>query len=288
VLINVNITDITDESGYIEAIGRKAASQAVQQARVDVAEQEKRGQIGVAEAEREKAISGRQRHQAPRDRHPRAEREQAVRFAELDKDRDRARSASRTGSLRSRGPHQGTPSARCAYRRGRRAKRAQAIGGEATGDRRPRSPTRRPAAGQAGRGLPDRRNQEARGRGRGAGSQNRAMAKAGAGEAERSRPSAGRARSPRQGPEGQDHRRGRGRGRKAASSRPRPRPAIFAKLEAEARGQYEILAKKGEGLQKIIDACGGAQQAFQLLMLEHLDNLAETRPRPSPTSSSTR
>src|SRR5262249_46631183 len=34
VLINVNITDITDESGYIEAIGRKAASQAVQQAKV--------------------------------------------------------------------------------------------------------------------------------------------------------------------------------------------------------------------------------------------------------------
>ena len=34
VLINVNITDITDESGYIEAIGRKAASEAVQQADV--------------------------------------------------------------------------------------------------------------------------------------------------------------------------------------------------------------------------------------------------------------
>src|SRR6185436_16401342 len=56
VLINVNITDITDESGYIEAIGRKAASQAVQQAKVDVAEQEKLGQIGVAEAERERFI----------------------------------------------------------------------------------------------------------------------------------------------------------------------------------------------------------------------------------------
>src|SRR5262245_21304383 len=39
VLINVNITDITDESGYIEAIGRKAAATAVQQAKVDVAEQ---------------------------------------------------------------------------------------------------------------------------------------------------------------------------------------------------------------------------------------------------------
>ena len=51
--------------------------------------------------------------------------------------------------------------------------------------------------------------------------------------------------------------------------------AIFAKLEAEARGQYEILAKKGEGLQRIIDACGGAQEAFQMLMLEHFDNLVE-------------
>ena len=52
--------------------------------------------------------------------------------------------------------------------------------------------------------------------------------------------------------------------------------ANYAQLEAEARGQYEILAKKGEGLRQIIDACGGAQQAFQLLMLEHMDHLAET------------
>jgi flotillin len=51
--------------------------------------------------------------------------------------------------------------------------------------------------------------------------------------------------------------------------------AIYAKLEAEARGQYEILAKKGEGLKQIVEACGGSNQAFQMLMLEHLDNLAE-------------
>jgi flotillin len=51
--------------------------------------------------------------------------------------------------------------------------------------------------------------------------------------------------------------------------------AIFAKLEAEARGQYEILAKKGEGLRQIVEACGGAPQAFQMLMLEHFDNLVE-------------
>src|SRR6185295_13897196 len=52
--------------------------------------------------------------------------------------------------------------------------------------------------------------------------------------------------------------------------------ATFARLEAEARGNYEILAKKGEGLKRIIDSCGGAQQAFQLLMLEHIDELSKT------------
>ena len=52
--------------------------------------------------------------------------------------------------------------------------------------------------------------------------------------------------------------------------------AIFAKLEAEARGHYEILAKKGEGLKQIVDACGGPREAFQLMMLEHLDNLADS------------
>jgi flotillin len=51
--------------------------------------------------------------------------------------------------------------------------------------------------------------------------------------------------------------------------------ATFAKLDAEARGQYEIMAKKGEGLQRIVEACGGSKEAFQMLMLEHLDNLTE-------------
>lgn len=55
--------------------------------------------------------------------------------------------------------------------------------------------------------------------------------------------------------------------------------AIYLKLEAEARGQYEILAKKGEGLKQIVESCGGANQAFQMLMLEHLDNLADASAR---------
>ncbi|MGK0239330.1 MAG: flotillin [Candidatus Pelagisphaera sp.] len=55
-LINVNITDITDESGYIDSIGKKAASEAINQAKVDVAEQDKLGSIGESYATREMDI----------------------------------------------------------------------------------------------------------------------------------------------------------------------------------------------------------------------------------------
>jgi flotillin len=55
-LINVNITDITDESTYIASIGKKAAAEAINKAKVDVAEQEKIGSVGEAEAIREKEI----------------------------------------------------------------------------------------------------------------------------------------------------------------------------------------------------------------------------------------
>jgi len=55
-LINVNITDITDTSDYIESIGKKSASEAINKARVDVAEQEKLGAVGQSGANREKEI----------------------------------------------------------------------------------------------------------------------------------------------------------------------------------------------------------------------------------------
>ncbi len=55
-LINVNITDITDGSNYIESIGKKAASEAINRAKVDVAEQQKLGAIGESVANRERAI----------------------------------------------------------------------------------------------------------------------------------------------------------------------------------------------------------------------------------------
>jgi len=56
-VINVNIRDIEDESGYIKALGRKAASEAINQANIDVAEQDKLGQTGVAERQRDQRIA---------------------------------------------------------------------------------------------------------------------------------------------------------------------------------------------------------------------------------------
>jgi len=74
VLINVNITDITDESGYIEAIGQKAASQAIQKARGDVAEQEKLGETRVAEAERDRVVQVANAHKTRETRSSRSAR----------------------------------------------------------------------------------------------------------------------------------------------------------------------------------------------------------------------
>ena len=55
-LINVNITDITDDSEYIESIGKKAAATAVNAAKADVAVADRDGSIGAAEAHRARDI----------------------------------------------------------------------------------------------------------------------------------------------------------------------------------------------------------------------------------------
>ncbi len=52
-LVNVNIRDIADESGYLKALGQRAAAEALNRAKREVAEQEREGAVGVAEAERD-------------------------------------------------------------------------------------------------------------------------------------------------------------------------------------------------------------------------------------------
>ena len=56
-LINVNVTDINDESGYIVALGKEAAAKAINDAKISVAEADRNGAIGSAEADRDMRVS---------------------------------------------------------------------------------------------------------------------------------------------------------------------------------------------------------------------------------------
>ena len=55
-LINVNVTDINDESGYIVALGREAAAKAINDAKKTVAEKDRDGSIGEANAQRDQRV----------------------------------------------------------------------------------------------------------------------------------------------------------------------------------------------------------------------------------------
>ncbi len=55
-LINVNVRDITDESGYIEAIGQRAAAEAINRAKVEVAQQDRDGATGQKDAQQDERV----------------------------------------------------------------------------------------------------------------------------------------------------------------------------------------------------------------------------------------
>ena len=270
VLINVNITDITDESGYIDAIGQKAASEAIQQARGDVAEEQKKGAIRVADAEREQEVevanATKLREIGTRD----AQREQAVRIAELLKEQT---VGERTAEFQRE----------IQVQEADREKRIAVADANATAVDGENLAEAKVAQSQATL-LVEKAEAYERGESRKKEAeaavieiQNRAMARAAVAEAERVEAEkraefeavakAEKARTVVEAEAEAEKQRLEAAGEAAA---------IYAKLEAEARGQYEILAKKGEGLKQIVSACGGAREAFQLMMLEHLDNLAES------------
>ena len=85
-LVNVNIKDIGDESGYIEAQGRKAAAEAINQASIDVAEQEKLGEIGVADRNAEKRAKTAQLNADAEIAEREAEKTKKIRLAELGRE----------------------------------------------------------------------------------------------------------------------------------------------------------------------------------------------------------
>ncbi len=273
VLINVNITDITDESGYIDAIGQKAASTAIQQARGDVAEQERSGETRVAEQDRDKAIqvsnAVKMREIGMRE----AAQAQAVRVATLDKEQKIAEQQANFER----------ESAVKLAEQEMRVKIAQANASAIDGENLANALV---AASQAdlmvkradAYKIGETRKREAEAAVMEV--QNRAMAKAALADAERVE---AERRAEVEAPARADKARIIVEAEASAERRKieaaGEASAIFAKLEAEARGQYEIMAKKGQGLREIISACGGANEAFQLLMLEHFDNLVDASAR---------
>ena len=302
VLINVNITDITDESGYIEAIGRKAAAIAIQQAKIDVAEQEKKGQIGVAEAERERAISVANATKVREIGTREATREQAIKVAQLEKEREvgeqtalleqeaLVKEAQRQQAIKiaelDRDQKVGEQAAafdrEAKVAEADRDKRvrladanAKAVSGEAVAQANIANAQATLAVKKAeAYQLSETRKREAEAAVLEA--QNKAMAKAALAEAEKIE---AEKRAILEAPAKAEKAKvivdAEAAAERVKLEAQAQAATIYAKLEAEARGQYEILAKKGEGLKKIIAACGSAQAAFQLLMLEHMDALAD-------------
>jgi flotillin len=270
VLINVNITDITDESGYIDAIGQKAASQAIQQARGDVAENVRMGESRVAEADRDKAIQVAAATKLKQIGTREAEREQAVRLAELAKEQSVGEQTAK---------FEQDAQVKDAERQMRitvAQANAKAIEGENTSQAvvaasQAALAVKRAEAYQLGEAA--KREAEAKV----LEIQNRAMAKAALAEAEKIEAERRAAvEAPAKAEKARIVVEAEAEAEKRRLEAQGEASAIFAKLEAEARGQFEILAKKGEGLQRIISACGGAKEAFQLLMLEHLDKLVDS------------
>lgn len=83
-LINVNIRDITDESGYIQAIGQRAAADAINKAKVEVAQATRDGATGEAMAQREQTVSVAKEHASAAEGQKQAEQTQRVAVATLE------------------------------------------------------------------------------------------------------------------------------------------------------------------------------------------------------------
>jgi len=270
VLINVNIRDITDESGYIEAIGRKAAATAINQAEIDVAVQTKKGAIGVAQAERERAIEVANAEKVRDIGTKEAERERSVRIAELEKERSVGEQSAQF-EQESLVRHQ---------EREMRIRVSDANAKAVTGENEAKA-----AIAVTNANL---RTQEAEAYERGEKRYREAkaavleaqyLAEARAAEAEATKVEA-ESRAKFEAVSKAQKAKTIVDAEAAAAMKKidaeAEATAIYLKLDAEARGQFEILAKKGDGLKRIVQSCGDAQSAFQLMMLEHLEQLSET------------
>ncbi|MEZ4854752.1 flotillin family protein [Flavobacterium sp.] len=260
-LINVNVTDIKDESGYIEALGKEAAAKAINEAKISVAEQEKIGETGKALADREKDVQIAETH---RDRDVKiaiTNKDKEVSIAEAFKDESIGKAvAQRDTRVKTSEANavaiQGENEAKIAIAQSeatRREKEAEALRIALASEKVQQAKALEEAylaeqKAETARAERERSTQNANIVIPAEIAKQKAVIDAQA-EAERIRVQA-----------------------KGEAD------AIFAKMEAEAKGLYEILTKQAEGYRDVVSAAGGdPTKAFQLLLIEKLPELVKTQ-----------
>lgn len=260
-LINVNVTDIKDESGYIEALGKEAAAKAINEAKISVAEQEKIGETGKALADREKDTQIAETH---RDRDVKiaiTQKDREISIASAVKDesigkaeaeRDTRIKTSEANAIAIKGENEAKISI-AASEAERREREAEALRAAMTAEKVQQAMALESAyiaeqKAELARSERERSTQIANVVIPAEIAKQRAIIEAQA-DAERIRENA-----------------------KGEAD------AIFAKMEAEAKGLYEILTKQAQGYEQVVKAAGGdSTNAFQLLLIEKLPELVKTQ-----------
>lgn len=266
-MINVNVTDIKDESGYIEALGKEAAAKAINEAKKSVAEQERIGEVGKAEADRSRDVSIQQ-----------TQKDRDVRIAETQRDRDtQIAVATKDREVLIAGAKRDESIGKVEADRDTRIKSAEAHATAIQGENQSKIAIANSDA--------DRRQREAEALKKAMASEKVQAAKA-LEEAYVAEQKAEQARAERERAsqnanvvvtaEIQKQKAIIEAQAEAEKLRERAKgeaDAIFAKLEAEARGMYEILTKQAEGLDRIVKAAGNSPKDAVLLLIS--DKLPE-------------
>ncbi len=234
-LINVNIRDIEDESGYIKALGRKAAAEAINQANVDVAEQEKAGQTGVAVRQRDTRVAV-------------AAANSEADIGEAKADRDRRQKVA--------------------------GLEAEAVGSETEADSEKASfRANQSVAEQQARNRSESASREADGAIRVAQEQAEKKAEEARAEREQARLNA-EVVVPANAQREKVLIEAEARKAQAIRIAEGEAEAALAKMSAEGKGVQAILDGKAEGYRQLVDACATAQEASTLLLIEKLTEVA--------------
>jgi len=267
-LINVNVRDITDESGYIQALGKRAAAEAINRAKVDVAQQERDGAVGEALAVRERNVKVATESAAAATGQKNAEQSKRVAVAAMEAQAIAGEAQANRDMEVSRAQREAEAMAlKKAAEQEQRIRVAEAEATATTGENTSRAKMAESNAKLAEIQAESRRRSE--------------VAAANAAQqiltAQREQELA---RLSKEQLAGQEIERKRIEiAANAEANRQRieaqgAADAIFAKFEAEAKGTQKVLEAKAEGYRKLIEACGvNPQVGPTLLLIEKLPEL---------------